>query len=229
VGTGGTCLISPSSKKPRACQPGESSGSVAESALPGGGGGAKTDSLSPADDAGKVYSGASAQSLSKYADAVMLFRDGGTAGLGRAVVVVVAFRSPFFLACSDCPTTCSISSTLRCRLALAAEVGGRPAVAVVGSVDCSAACSTITFGACMLPLGILIGAGAARLRGAVTGAGGLGEAGRVAFGNSGVDIGSCCCLGVMGKGTLDDLEEFRRSMREADGEMSRTSSAAAAT
>ena len=94
-GTGWACLIS-SSKKLRVGQ-GESSGSVAESAHPGGGC-AMVDSLSLAEDSGKVYSCASAYSAAKYAEEVVLFRDGAIDALERAVVVV--FRKTSNLACS---------------------------------------------------------------------------------------------------------------------------------
>ena len=92
VGTGWARLIS-SSKKLRLGQ-GESSGSVAESAHPGGGC-TTADSLSLVEDAGKVYSCASAYSAAKYAEEVVLFRD---AALER--VVVVAFRKTSNLECS---------------------------------------------------------------------------------------------------------------------------------
>ena len=87
--------------------------------------------------------------------------------------------------------------------------------------------STTTLGECMLTVGILIGASAARFRDAwpIGGFGGTGGGGRD---SSGIDvgIGGGSSLGVMGVGELDDLEGFRKSRREAEGEMSRTSSAA---
>ena len=85
--------------------------------------------------------------------------------------------------------------------------------------------SRITLGECMLTLGILIGVGAARFRVAwpIGGLGGTGGGGR--GGSDDVGIGGSS-LAVMGVGELDDLEGLRKSRREAEGEMSRTSSAA---
>jgi hypothetical protein len=99
------------------------------------------------------------------------------------------------------------------------EGGGGTAVAVAESIDCSTGTrSTITFGACTL-LGILIGAGAERFRGVAMDAGFGGD-------GSGADIGNGWSLGVMGVEILVDLEGVGRWMREGEGEMSRTSSAA---
>lgn len=222
AGTGWACSIS-SSRNLRLGQ-GESSGSVAESAHPGGGC-VTADSLSPAEDAGNVYSCASAYSAAKYAEAVMLFRDGATVALECAVVV--AFRTTSNLACS----TCSISSsTLRFRRAFGccvAEVMGRGTEGARGTrLDRSAGTrSTITLGECMSTLGILIGDGAARFRVAWPVAG-LGGTGGIDRAGSGIDIGIGCSLGVLGAGKLVDLEVVGRSMRGAEGEMSKTSSAA---
>jgi len=217
--TGCACLL-PSSKKPRAGQ-GDSCGSVAESAHPGGG--ATTESLSPSDEGGKAYSCARSYSAAKYADAVVLVRDRATAALRR--VVVVAFGKPSDLACS----TCSISAVLRFRRACGRCAGTATAAGTEGgtSVDRSAgARSRITLGECTLPVGILIGAGVERFRGTwpvagLGGTGGGGVGGRGSSGSSGIDIGN------NGAGELVDLlEALRRSMREAEGEMSSTSSAA---
>lgn len=230
AGTGGTFVFLSWSTNLCACQPGESSGSVAESALPAGGGACATDRVSPAaGDAGEKPS----YSHAKKVD-VVLFREDGT-------VLRWVGLTTSFVACSACSMPLSsISSTLCfrpvcfcgfCGSAAAGAAGVAVATerdgATVGVVDCSAGTySTITFGACMLALGILMGAGAVRFRGAGGGET-VADFGGTGGGSSGACAGTSgdgCSVGTTGAGT-GDLEGLGlgRSVREAEGEMSMTS------
>ena len=96
----------------RVCQPGESSGSVAESARPGCAW--ATDSLwSPPDDIESKVN--SVYSLAKYVDAVLLRKDTTVLWRVLGLATTSSFSFLSFLGCSACPVTSSTSSTLRFR------------------------------------------------------------------------------------------------------------------